>query len=70
MATGRNFDEVLRVLDALQLTATHQVGTPANWHPGQPVIILPSVPDEQARELFPNGWTAPVPYLRIVPQPI
>jgi alkyl hydroperoxide reductase subunit AhpC len=70
MATGRNFDEILRVLDSLQLTARHSVGTPANWRPGDDVIILPSVPDEQARELFPDGWTAPRPYLRLVPQPV
>jgi alkyl hydroperoxide reductase subunit AhpC len=69
MATGRNFDEILRVIDSMQLTARHQVGTPVNWRPGDEVIILPSVPDEKARELFPDGWTAPRPYIRLVPQP-
>ena len=69
MATGRNFDEVLRVIDSMQLTARHQVGTPVNWRPGDDVIILPSVPDDTARTLFPDGWTAPRPYIRVVPQP-
>jgi alkyl hydroperoxide reductase subunit AhpC len=69
MSTGRNFDEVLRVLDAMQLTARHQVATPVNWKPGDDVIILPTVPDEQAKQKFPAGWKAPRPYLRIVPQP-
>ncbi len=69
MSTGRNFDEVLRVLDSIQLTARHQVATPVNWNRGDDVIIVPAVPDEQAREKFPDGWKAPKPYLRIVPQP-
>lgn len=69
MSTGRNFDEVLRILDSCQLTARHQVATPVNWHPGEDVIIVPSVSDEQARQTFPQGWTAPRPYLRIVRQP-
>ena len=69
MSTGRNFDEVLRVLDSCQLTATHQVATPANWKYGDKVIIVPAVSDEQAREKYPNGWDAPKPYLRIVDQP-
>jgi alkyl hydroperoxide reductase subunit AhpC len=69
MTTGRNFDEVLRVIDSLQLTATHSVATPAQWQPGDDVIIAGSVSDEQAAEKYPNGWQAPRPYLRIVPQP-
>jgi alkyl hydroperoxide reductase subunit AhpC len=69
MSTGRNFDEVLRVLDSCQLTATHQVATPANWKNGDKVIIVSAVSDEQAREKYPNGWDAPKPYLRIVDQP-
>lgn len=69
MSTGRNFDEVLRLLDSCQLTAKHQVATPVNWRQGEDVIIVPAVSDEQAREKFPNGWKAPKPYLRIVPQP-
>ena len=69
MSTGRNFDEVLRVLDSIQLTARHQVATPANWKPGDDVIIVPAVSDDEARERFPEGWTAPKPYLRIVRQP-
>jgi len=69
MTTGRNFDEVLRVLDSLQLTATHRVATPANWKPGQDVIIAGSVSDEEAARLYPDGWTAPKPYIRIVPAP-
>jgi alkyl hydroperoxide reductase subunit AhpC len=69
MTTGRNFDEVLRVIDSLQLTANHQVATPAQWQNGDDVIIAGSVSDEAARERFPEGWEAPKPYLRIVPQP-
>jgi alkyl hydroperoxide reductase subunit AhpC len=69
MSTGRNFDEVLRVLDSMQLTAKHKVATPVNWKSGDDVIIVPSVPDEEAKKQFPGGWKAPKPYLRIVPQP-
>ncbi len=69
MTTGRNFDEVLRVIDSLQLTSQHQVATPAQWQPGDDVIIAGSVSDEQAREKYPEGWDAPRPWLRIVPQP-
>jgi len=69
MSTGRNFDEVLRLLDSCQLTAKHQVATPANWKQGGDVIIVPSVKDEDAKKKFPGGWKAPKPYLRIVPQP-
>ena len=69
MTTGRNFDEVLRVIDSLQLTARHRVATPANWRPGDDVIIAGSVSDEEARKTYPEGWQAPRPYLRIVPQP-
>jgi alkyl hydroperoxide reductase subunit AhpC len=69
MTTGRNFDEVLRVIDSLQLTARHKVATPANWKQGQDVIIAGSVTDEDARKAYPGGWKAPKPYLRIVPQP-
>jgi alkyl hydroperoxide reductase subunit AhpC len=69
MTTGRNFDEVLRVVDSLQVTAAHQVSTPVNWQPGEDVIIAGSVSDEQAREKYPEGWQAPRPYLRIVPAP-
>src|SRR5215468_4300303 len=69
MSSGRNFDEVLRLLDSLQLTAKHAVATPVNWRPGDDVIIAPSVPDEQARQKYPGGWQAPKPYLRIVPEP-
>ena len=69
MTTGRNFDEVLRVIDSLQLTATHKVSTPVNWQQGDDVIIAGSVSDEQAKELWPDGWDAPRPYIRIVPQP-
>jgi alkyl hydroperoxide reductase subunit AhpC len=69
MSTGRNFDEVLRVLDSMQLTAKHKVATPVNWKSGDDVIILPSVQEEEARQRFPDGWKAPKPYLRIVPQP-
>jgi alkyl hydroperoxide reductase subunit AhpC len=69
MTTGRNFDEVLRVVDSLQLTAKHKVATPANWTDGDDVIIAGSVSDEQAKETYPDGWDAPRPWLRIVPQP-
>ena len=69
MSTGRNFDEILRVLDSCQLTATHQVATPVNWKQGEDVIIVPALSDEAAKEKFPDGWDSPVPYIRIVPQP-
>ena len=69
MSTGRNFHEVLRVLDSIQLTAKHQVATPVNWNDGDDVIIVPAVSDEAAKEKFPDGWKAPKPYLRIIPQP-
>ncbi len=68
-STGRNFDEVLRVLDSLQLTATHQVATPGNWQDGDDVIVLPSLTDAEAKERFPDGWDARTPYLRVVAQP-
>ena len=70
MSTGRNFDEILRVLDSLQLTATHKVATPANWRSGDDVIIVPAVSDEEAKQRFPEGWAAPKSYMRIVPQPV
>lgn len=69
MSTGRNFDEILRLLDSVQLTARHKVATPANWKRGEDVVILPSVPDDEARKRWPQGWKAPKPYLRIVPEP-
>ncbi len=69
MTTGRNFDEVLRVIDSLQLTAKHKVSTPVNWKVGEDVIIAGSVSDEEAKKTYPNGWKAPKPYMRIVPQP-
>jgi alkyl hydroperoxide reductase subunit AhpC len=69
MTTGRNFDEVLRVIDSLQLTAKHKVATPVNWRSGEDVIIAGSVSDEEARETYPEGWESPKPYIRIVPDP-
>ena len=69
MSTGRNFDEILRLLDSCQLTAKQQVATPVNWKQGEPVVILPSISDEVAKEKYPDGWDAPLPYLRFVPQP-
>jgi alkyl hydroperoxide reductase subunit AhpC len=69
MTTGRNFDEVLRVIDSLQLTAKHKVSTPVNWQQGEDVIIAGSVSDEQAKEIYPDGWDAVRPYIRVVPQP-
>ena len=69
MSTGRNFDEVMRLLDSIQLTAKHSVATPVNWKDGDDCIILPAVSDDAAKEMFPGGWDAPRPYLRIVPQP-
>jgi alkyl hydroperoxide reductase subunit AhpC len=69
MTTGRNFDEVLRVLDSIQLTARHKVATPVNWKPGGDVIISGAVSDDEAKRLYPEGWKAPKPYLRVVPQP-
>jgi thioredoxin-dependent peroxiredoxin len=70
MTTGRNFDEVLRVVDSLQLTANHKVATPVNWKQGDDVIIAGSVSDDAAREIYPEGWDSPKPYIRIVPQPV
>jgi len=69
MTTGRNFHEVLRVIDSLQLTANHKVATPVNWEPGEDVIIAGSVSDEEAKKMFPEGWRSPRPYMRYVPQP-
>lgn len=69
MSTGRNFDEVVRLLDSIQLTAKHKVATPVNWKSGEDVIIVPAVSDEEAKQKFPQGWKAPKPYIRIVPQP-
>jgi alkyl hydroperoxide reductase subunit AhpC len=69
MTTGRNFDEVLRVIDSLQLTAKHRVATPVNWRQGDDVIIAGSVSDNEAKQIYPQGWKAPKPYIRIVPQP-
>jgi alkyl hydroperoxide reductase subunit AhpC len=70
MTTGRNFDEVLRVIDSLQLTAKHKVATPVNWRRGEKVIIAGSVSNDQAREIYPDGWEEPRPYIRIVPEPV
>jgi alkyl hydroperoxide reductase subunit AhpC len=69
MSSGRNFDEVLRLLDSCQLTSRFKVATPVNWKQGEDVIIVPSVPDEEARERFPDGWKSVTPYMRVVPQP-
>jgi thioredoxin-dependent peroxiredoxin len=69
MTTGRNFDEILRVVDSLQLTANHCVATPANWRPGEDVVIAGSVTNDEARTIYPDGWKEPKPYIRIVPQP-
>ena len=69
MSTGRNFAEILRLLDSCQLTATQQVATPVNWQPGDDVIIAPAVSDEAAKEKYPDGWASPLPYIRLVPQP-
>jgi thioredoxin-dependent peroxiredoxin len=69
MSTGRNFDEVLRLLDSVQLTAKHKVATPVNWKQGEDVIIMASVPDAEAKQKYPEGWKAPLPYMRIVKQP-
>ncbi|MDA0238429.1 MAG: peroxiredoxin [Proteobacteria bacterium] len=70
MTTGRNFDEILRIVDSVQLTAAHDVATPANWVQGGNVIIAPAIPDDEARSRFPSGWVAPTPYIRFVPQPV
>lgn len=69
MSTGRNFDEILRLLDSCQLTAKEKVATPVNWKQGEDVVILPAVSDEEAKEKYPDGWKSPLPYIRIVPQP-
>jgi alkyl hydroperoxide reductase subunit AhpC len=69
MTTGRNFDEILRVLDSMQLTAKHKVATPVNWKKGDDVIIVPAVSDEEAKEKYPSGWKTLKPYLRVVAQP-
>ena len=69
MTTGRNFDEVLRVIDSLQLTAQHELATPAQWQPGEDVIIAGSVTDDEAKERYPDGWETPLPYMRVVKQP-
>ena len=69
MSTGRNFDELLRVIDSLQLTAKHKVATPSDWKQGEDVIIVPSLSDDDAKKLFPQGWKTLKPYLRVVPQP-
>ena len=69
MSTGRNFDEVLRVIDSLQLTAKHRVSTPANWKPGEDVILGAAITEDEAKKMYPNGWKTPKPYIRIAPQP-
>jgi alkyl hydroperoxide reductase subunit AhpC len=69
MSTGRNFHEILRALESIQLTAKHKVATPVNWQPGEDVIIVHAVSDDEARQTYPNAWKAVKPYLRIVPQP-
>ena len=69
MTTGRNFDEILRVLDSMQLTAKHKVATPVNWKQGEDVIIVPAVSDDEAKQKYPEGWKTPRPYLRIVAEP-
>jgi alkyl hydroperoxide reductase subunit AhpC len=69
MTTGRNFQEILRVIDSLQMTAKHRVATPADWKPGEDVIIAGSVTDDEAKKIYPEGWKSPKPYIRIVPQP-
>ncbi len=69
MSTGRNFDEVLRLLDSVQLTAQYKVATPVNWKQGEDVIIVPAVSDDEAKTRFPQGWKSVKPYLRVVPQP-
>jgi alkyl hydroperoxide reductase subunit AhpC len=69
MSTGRNFDEIVRVIDSLQLTAKHRVSTPAQWKPGEDVLLGGSISDEEAKKLYPQGWKSPKPYIRIVPQP-
>jgi thioredoxin-dependent peroxiredoxin len=69
MTTGRNFDEILRIVDSLQLTANHRVATPANWRPGEDVVIAGSVTNDEAKNIYPDGWKEPKPYIRIVPQP-
>jgi alkyl hydroperoxide reductase subunit AhpC len=70
MTTGRNFDEILRIVDSLQLTASHRVATPANWRPGEDVVIAGSVTNDEAKNIYPNGWKEPKPYMRIVPHPV
>jgi alkyl hydroperoxide reductase subunit AhpC len=69
MSTGRNFDEVLRIIDSLQLSAKHRISTPVNWKPGEDVIISGSVSNDEAKQIYPRGWKEPRPYIRIVPQP-
>jgi len=69
MSTGRNFDEILRLIDSVQLTAKHKVGTPVNWRQGDQVVILPAVSNEEAEKKYPQGWESPKPYIRVIPQP-